>query len=352
MEKRIKVAVALSGGVDSAVSALLLKEKKITFSYKNYDLIGITFHLFQGQEAQIEKAKGIAKFLGIDHVVFDLRKVFKEKVIKYFIELYKKGLTPNPCAICNRLIKFGLVTELMEKELAASYLATGHYVEIAEYKGYKLLKVSRNVAKDQSYFLALIDQEKLGKLIFPVGTFFSKDEVRKYALEKGLVSFEKKESQEVCFFQGKSLKDFLMDYLPLVEGEIIYRDKVVGRHKGYFFYTIGQRRGLNLPMGKPLYVIKTDPARNRVFLGEKKDLLKGYLYLDRINFHLPLDKWNKVSAQIRYRSEKVPVKDLIKDERGWKVIFEREVAGIAPGQICAFYEEEYLLGGGIILRET
>lgn len=352
MEKRFKVVVALSGGVDSGVSALLLKEKKVSLDNRDYEVIGITFYLFQGQEPQIEKAKEIAKFLEIEHIVFDLREVFKERVINYFLESYKKGLTPNPCALCNRLIKFGLIPELIEKNLSATFLATGHYVALSEYKGYRLLKVSRNVAKDQSYFLALVEPKVIDRLIFPVGTFPSKDEVRRYALEKGLFFFEMKESQEVCFFQGRSLKDFLKEHITIREGEVMYKDKVVGRHEGYFFYTIGQRRGLNLPLGKPLYVIKTDPMENRIYLGEKKDLLKSYLYLDAINFHLPLEKWGKVSAQIRYRSEKVPVRDMIREEKGWKVIFEREVAGIAPGQVCAFYEGEYLLGGGIILRET
>lgn len=348
----VKVAVAMSGGVDSSVSAILLKKGLTSFKEEIGEVVGITFFLFSGQEKHIERAKIVAEILEIKHQIIDIREIFREKIVEYFLKSYGEGLTPNPCALCNRLIKFGLIPDWIEKTLGATYFATGHYVEKGDLKGHPLLKVSNNRSKDQSYFLALVRSEMIGRLVFPVGSLSSKEEVRKIAQSYGLNFFEKEESQDVCFLRGKTLKEYLKEHFSEREGEIIFQDRVVGTHRGFYFYTIGQRKGLNIPLGKPVYVIKIDAKENRIYLGEKRDLLRRSLYLEEINFHLPFEKWENPLAQIRYRSEKVPVKDIIKEDSYWKIVFEREVSGVAPGQVCAFYEGDFLLGGGIIIRES
>lgn len=352
MGERRRVAVAMSGGVDSSFSCLLLKKGLVKIGEDPIEVIGVSFLLFDGQERSIERAKKVAQYLEIEHYLLDLREIFKEKIISYFLKSYEEGLTPNPCALCNRLIKFGLVHEGIERDFGATFYATGHYVEKRDYKGYPLLKVSANKHKDQSYFLTLVKAEILPKLLFPVGGFSSKEEVRKKAKDFGLNFYEVEESQDVCFLMGKPLRDYLKEYLGEREGELLYKGRVIGRHRGCYFYTIGQRRGLNLPLGKPVYVIKIEAKENRIYLGTKEELKRDYLYVEELNFHLPLEKWEKPMAQIRYKSEKVPVKGIERWGSFWKITFEKEVVGVAPGQVCAFYEGEILLGGGIILKET
>jgi tRNA-specific 2-thiouridylase len=341
MSEKRKVAVAMSGGVDSSLSALLLKKE-------GYEVLGVSFLLFDGQERALEHARRIAKNLEIPHLTIDLRKTFKEKIIDAFLKGYSQGKTPNPCALCNRSIKFGRVAELVRGEFGAEFYATGHYVRKGEYKGFTLFRVSRNLSKDQSYFLALVKREVIERLLFPVGDFESKEKVRELAEAEGLKGFQTSESQDVCFFMGKTLKEVLREHLGEREGEILYQGRVVGRHRGVHFYTIGQRKGLNLPLGRPVYVVKLEAERNRVYLGEEKELEREEFYLEDLNFQLSIDFWEKPMAQIRYRTEKIPVKDLVRVGYAWKVILERSAKRITPGQVCAFYEGEYLLGGGII----
>lgn len=339
----MKVAVAMSGGVDSSVSALLLKKK-------GFEVVGVSFLLFDGQEKALESAKKVAKSLKIPHYLLDVRESFKKEIIEHFIREYSQGRTPNPCALCNRKIKFGLILELVKTELGAKAYATGHYVEKGVYKNHLLLKISRNKEKDQSYFLSLIPRERIPELLFPVGEFESKEEVRKLAEIEGLKFWKKEESQEVCFFMGKTLREYLEEVLGEREGEIIYQGRVVGKHKGIHFYTIGQRRGFNLPLGKPLYVIGIEADTNRIYLGEERELEKEELYLEEINFQLPLEEWERPKAQIRYRTEKVPVKEIKREGAFWKIVLEKPIKRITPGQVCAFYEDEYLLGGGVIAK--
>jgi len=338
----MKVAVAMSGGVDSSVSALLLKKE-------GFEVIGVSFLLFEGQEKALERAKKVADALKIEHHLLDLREIFKTKIINYFIESYARGLTPNPCALCNRLIKFGVVAELVKRDFGAEFFATGHYVEKAEYKGLTVLKTSRNRGKDQSYFLALLPKEVLPRVLFPVGAFESKEKVRALALKEGLNFFQKEESQDICFLKGKSLSEYLREALGEREGEVIYQGRVVGKHKGIHFYTIGQRRGLGLPLGKPLYVIRLEPKTGRIYLGEKEELFKKEFFIREVNFQVPKELWERPYVQIRYRTEKVPLKELKEEGEFYRVILERPVRGVTPGQVCAFYDGEILLGGGIIV---
>uniref|UniRef100_A0A7C4NUQ0 tRNA-specific 2-thiouridylase MnmA n=1 Tax=Thermodesulfobacterium geofontis TaxID=1295609 RepID=A0A7C4NUQ0_9BACT len=337
----MKIAVALSGGIDSAITAYILKER-------NYQLIGITFELFESQKETIEKAKYVAHFLNIPHHVLELKEFFKKEIISYFIDSYAKGLTPNPCAWCNRKIKFGKVLEWSIKNLKIEKFATGHYVKIENYKGKSLLKRAKDKNKDQSYFLALIDCEIIPYLIFPLGDF-TKDEVK--SLGKNLFKFlDYKESQDICFLKNKTLKEFLSTYLPEKRGFVVYKDEIIGTHSGIHWYTIGQRKGLGIPFGKPLYIIDLDFNENKIVLGEEKDLLSKGLILENLNFHLPLDLWTNPLAQIRYKAPIAKVKDIIKNDKEYKVLFETPVKGVTPGQICVFYEDEFLLGGGVIKK--
>jgi tRNA-specific 2-thiouridylase len=335
----MKIAVALSGGIDSAVTTYILKEKK-------YPLIGITFELFESQEENIEKAKYVAHLLNIPHHVLELKEFFKKEIIFYFVDSYAKGLTPNPCAWCNRKIKFGKVLEWAIKNLKIEKFATGHYVKIENYKGKPLLKRAKDKNKDQSYFLALIDCEIIPYLIFPLGDF-TKDEVK--SLGKNLFKFlDYKESQDICFLKNKTLKEFLSTYLPEKKGFVVYKDKIIGTHSGIQWYTIGQRKGLGIPFGKPLYIVDLDFKENKIILGEEKDLFSKGLILEDLNFHLPLNLWTNPSAQIRYKASMAKVKDIIKNNKEYKVLFETPVKGVTPGQICVFYERDFLLGGGVI----
>lgn len=337
----MKIAIALSGGFDSAVAAYLLKEKK-------YELIGITFELFESQKNILEKTKNIAHLLEIPHHILDLKETFKREIISYFIDSYAKGLTPNPCAWCNRKIKFGKVLEFAIKILKIEKFATGHYVKIESYKENLLLKRAKDKDKDQSYFLALINCEIIPYLLFPLGDL-TKKEVK--SLGKNLFNFlEIEESQDICFLKNRTLKEFLSFYLPEKEGPVIYKNKIVGTHLGIYWYTIGQRKGLGIPLGKPLYIVDLDFKENKIILGEEGELFSKGLVLKDLNFHLPLNLWSDPSAQIRYRAPMVKVKDIIKVNEEYKVLFENPVKSVTPGQICAFYENDFLLGGGLIKK--
>ncbi len=335
----MKIAIALSGGIDSAFAAYLLKKQ-------NYDLIAITFKIFDSQEETLFKAQKIAQQLQIPHYIIDFKEIFEKEVITYFVNSYAKGKTPNPCIWCNKKIKFGEFFRYALRSFKIDKFATGHYVKIEEYKNEILFKKAKDKKKDQSYFLSLVDKEVISYLDFPLGDF-TKEEVRDLA--QALFPFIKvKESQDICFLKGKSLKEFLSKFLPEKKGPVIYNNKIVGWHPGIYWFTIGQRKGLKLPLGKPLYIISLDPEENKIILGEKEKLFSKGLILENLNLHLSLEKWNEVYAQIRYRSNIVKVKDIYKKGEDYVVLFENPVKSVTPGQICAFYEKEYLLGGGVI----
>ncbi|WP_022855006.1 tRNA 2-thiouridine(34) synthase MnmA [Thermodesulfobacterium thermophilum] len=335
----MKIAICLSGGIDSAISAYLLKKQGAS-------LVGITFKLFKKQK-EVEKAKFIAQTLDIPHHTIDLTQEFQEQIISYFINTYAQGQTPNPCALCNAKIKFGKVLDWTLKNLETEKLATGHYVDLGEYQGELLLKKAKDSKKDQSYFLSLINKDALSFLTFPLSGYL-KEEVKMMAKEVFGIETSQ-ESQDVCFLKGSSVKEFLSMFLKPKKGPVVYKDKVVGTHEGIFFYTVGQRKGLRLPLGKPLYITCLDPQTNTIFLGEKKDLAAKGLVLESLNLHLPIEKWTSPEAQIRYRSPMAKVKEVITEEGKTKVLFEEVVFGVTPGQVCAFYEKGFLLGGGIII---
>lgn len=345
-KKNQKVIVALSGGIDSAVAALLLKRA-------GFNVGGVFLKLADSRrfrEGEI-RAKKIAKVLKIPLKVWDLRKEFQEKIIDYFLKEYQKGKTPNPCSLCNQKIKFG---RLLEKVLAeeGDYLASGHYVRkkltfspaTKEIK-FTLLR-AKDKKKDQSYFLWKLNQKQLKHLLFPLGNY-TKREVKKLAQKFKLPVSSAKESQEICFVNG-SLNDFLAGSLKPKSGEIRLEGEEInrGRHPGLAFYTIGQRKGLKL-IGGPFWVLAKDEKRNLLIVTKnKKNLKKRELVFKEVNWisgrkpRLSL----KVKAKIRYRANLVSAKII----KGQKVIFSRAQLAITPGQSIVFYRGEELLGGAII----
>lgn len=336
-----KVIVAMSGGVDSSVSALLLKKA-------GFDVKGIFMKLVDSsfsKEGQ-RRAEQVAKILKIPFLVIDFKKEFKKKIIKGFLDGYKKGITPNPCVICNKEIKFGFLLEKTIK-MKADYLATGHYVFK---KGEKLFK-SKNKDKDQSYFLWKLNCDQVMHILFPVGNL-EKIQVRTLAKKFKLPVYNTPESQEICFVTGE-IKDFLKKNLRQKPGNIINsKGKILGRHDGLSFYTIGQRKGIKLS-GGPYYVLKKDLKKNILIITKnEKDLLGSELVVNHINWvsgkapKFPV----KVQVKIRYRTK--PVSAVMKSLTSELYIlkFNKFQRAITPGQSAVFYNKKELLGGGIIIR--
>ncbi len=338
------IAVALSGGVDSSFAAYLLRER-------GENLLGLFALLSQSDpEQEIARVRRICDFLKISLEIVDLRRPFKEKVIAYFKEQYRQGLTPNPCIICNREIKFGLLLETAHK-LGASKLATGHYVRLQFNKAnlcYELFK-GRDQDKDQSYFLALLTQKQLSQTIFPLGEW-KKEEVIKEAVKLGLFNLTSPESQEVCFIRGDYRNLFLQEDFP--PGDIVtVSGKVVGKHQGLFAYTIGQRRGLGVRLGKPYYVVALDRERNRLIIGPKKFLKRKHLRVGGVHFICPAYRSQSFDAfvRIRYRHKEAPARIELLSASEARVVFKNPQEAVTPGQFAIFYQKELVLGGGEIL---
>jgi len=343
-EKKQKVLVAMSGGVDSAVTAALLKRA-------GFDVQGVFLRLTDlPNSKQGEKgARKIAKILKVPFIVFDLRKEFRKEVIDYFLKEYQSGRTPNPCVICNEKIKLGL---LFKKALSLNFdfLATGHYVQKEENGTFKLFE-SKDKEKDQSYFLWRLTQNQLGHLLFSVGNH-TKPEVRKMAKKFKISGLIKGESQDICFIRN-SINDFLEKNLKSKPGQIIDdKGRIIGQHQGLHFYTIGQRKGIKIGgVSKPLYVINKDINKNILIVSQNpKDLEKKELICEKVNWisgkkpKLPL----KARAKIRYRDkgEWAIIKPL--NSQRLKVVFNKKQRAITPGQSVVFYSGQQLLGGGII----
>ena len=351
-----KVVVGMSGGVDSSVAALLLKEA-------GYEVIGITLKLSSIEACSsdvqvccspqdVKDAKKVATYLGIQHYTVDWEDIFKEKVIAPFLEGYKAGLTPNPCSICNRDVKTGRLARYARLVLGADYFATGHYIKKVDYKGFQLLARGKDIKKDQSYFMALVESEVIPWLLFPLGDL-TKEEVRKIAAKHNLPVSTKKDSFEICFTAGKTPEEYIRQVkaFDLKEGEILTTDrKVVGKHKGLVDYTIGQRRGIGVSLGKPVYVIDKDVEKNQLIVGTKEELLTETAKAKNFNFHLPLDYWEgDLYVQGRYKQKPIKVKDYSYKDGILTVKFENPQLKFAPGQILAVYKDDILLGGGEIV---
>ena len=351
----------MSGGVDSAVAAALLLEE-------GCEVAGITFQLWDeegtgpsagppaapspSREAAAESRR-IAEILGISHRVIDLRQPFAREVIAYFAGEYSRGRTPNPCVICNRRIKFDALLQTM-RELECSHMATGHYarVEYGRRQNRYLLKKGLDPGKDQSYMLYNLTQEQLSRSIFPLGGMLKK-EVRARARDLGLPAAGGKESQEICFIPGDDYRAFLRRRGAAASpGPIIDRSgRLLGRHGGIPFYTVGQRRGLGIAAPRPLYVLEIRPGDNSIVVGERRELFSSGAELSGLNLIAlaSLDRELEVSVKIRYRAPAVPaLLAPLPQERCARLLFREPQAAVAPGQAAVFYRGDLVLGGGTI----
>lgn len=351
MEKNNKVLLGMSGGVDSSVSALLLKNN-------GYDVVGVTLELFAGSSCcntnTYMDAKNICNQIGIPHFIYNYQKEFKEHVINDFICSYANCQTPNPCIECNKYLKFGYMYE-KAKELGCYYVATGHYAktEYSEKYGRWILKKSNSLKKDQSYVLWNIPKELIEHIIFPLADYEDKEEIRQIARDNNLKVANKPDSEDICFIPNGNYKKFLetnSDIKPK-EGNIVNsKGEILGKHTGLYNYTIGQRKGLGISYKVPLFVIGFNKYKNEVIVGEENELYKKNMKVKDINLLLfdKLDKEIEVDVKIRYSSK--PAKATIKQisDTEIEVEFEEPQRGITPGQSAVFYIEDVLVGGGKI----
>ncbi len=356
-----RVLMAMSGGIDSSVAALLLLEQ-------GYELIGVTFRTFDYiKESCIAREKGccsvesimeakhFAESLGMKHHILDFRQTFKEHVIANFIDEYKNGRTPNPCVLCNSHIKWGLLLSAAD-EFQCEMIATGHYARIANRSGHYYLQKAVDQNKDQTYFLWMLTEENLKRTIFPLGNF-TKEEVREMARERQFTHLaEKKESQEICFIPDNDYRAFLNEQGCVIHpGNYIDAEgRKIGQHSGYCNYTIGQRKGLGVAFGTPKYVTRINPIRNEVTLGDHDELYSVLLTAGQAR--LRDTSWLRanplVEARIRHKSPAAPASLVIpkdfEESSSFQLQFETPAWGITPGQSVVLYKNELVAGGGII----
>ena len=347
-----KVLLGMSGGVDSSVSAVLLKEQ-------GYEVVGTTLELFVGSSCcninTYLDAKKVCQEIGIPHFTFDYKEDFKKYVIDDFINCYSNCKTPNPCIECNKYLKFGFLYD-KAKDFGCDYIASGHYAktEYSEKYGKWVLKKSNAGKKDQSYVLWSIPKELLENIIFPLGNFESKDEIRKIAKEHNLKVASKPDSEDICFIPDGNYKKFLENNSNIKpkEGNIVNIDgNVLGKHTGLYNYTIGQRKGLGISNPVPLFVLGFNKEKNEVIVGEENKLYKKELVVNDINLLLfdKIDNWLEVDVKTRYSSKFAKAKIKQKDDNTIEVIFEEPQRAITPGQSAVFYIDDIVVGGGKII---
>lgn len=334
----------MSGGVDSSVTAALLKAA-------GHNVFGITMRLWDGAGAAVDDARRVAAHLGIVHHVAAFESCFKKEIMDYFASEYLAGRTPNPCARCNKLIKFGALLA-SAKEHGAELLATGHYARIhRDDDGRAHLLKAVNLPKDQSYFLFSLRQDQLQEIVFPLGEMSDKNEVRRIAAAMGIAVAGKSDSQDICFIPDGDYAGFLersgVDSKP---GDFCLADgRVVGRHRGIHRYTVGQRRGMGIAWSEPLYVVRIDPVTNSVIVGVESQLYRESLTISRCNWIQPIHyAAGELHCKIRYRHQQVPCSLTLLSAESAKISFVNPQKGVTPGQVAVLYSGDELIGGGWI----
>ncbi len=349
MEKQKTVVVAMSGGVDSSVTALLLQQQ-------GYKVIGLTGKMTDTTSANtvVQNAKRVADMLGIELIVFNTIDRFQEKVIDYFVNSYKLGKTPNPCIMCNQYVKWGILFDYATEILDADYFATGHYADIRNIDGFYKLYPAKDEHKDQLYFLYRLNQKHLSKTLFPL-YHYEKAQVKQIAKDFNLPPKDSKESQDICFIQKPvTTKSFLIDKFGVKKGDFIdiLTGKKWGEHEGAYRYTIGQRKGIGIAAPYPLYVIDIDAQKNIVYLGREDDNYRKTLKVVDLNWSYPIQKrefdaWVKIRYNMPHQKAHVNVFDDFVD-----IEFFEPVNSVTNGQSCVIYDlnDKHLIGGGFIVR--
>ncbi len=334
----------MSGGVDSSVTAYLLKKE-------GHEIEGVYFKLHKNEayhEKNIKNVQKVASYLNIPYRVISFEEVFQEKIYDYFVKTYKKGLTPNPCVVCNKTIKLGLLVRYAKKE-GFDEIATGHYAKIKDGFIYE----AKDKTKDQSYFLAFVKRENLPFIRFPLSDLL-KEEVKEIAKNIKVLKeiVKEKESTEICFVENSYIEILKRHFNINLPGKVLNKEgKVVGEHKGYMHYTIGKRRGFTVKGAhKPHYVLKIDAAKNQIIVGSKEDLNTLSFEIEDINFYTKEKNFDSF-VKIRYRSPKIACKVEIKENKKALIKLKESVQGVAPGQAAVFYDGEKVIGGGWIKEQ-